>query len=101
MLVFSDPALIEAVVAATRRGVSVRVMLNPARRSGERDNGTTRRTLEGARVDVKDANPVFDLTHEKSMVVDSRTEWRVPRRLPPSSAGLWARTALRVVSTSL
>lgn len=73
MFVFSDAALLEAVVAARRRGVSVRVMLNPARRRGERDNGATRKTLEGARVDVKDANSAFDLTHEKSMVVDEQT----------------------------
>lgn len=70
MFVFSDPALLEAVVAARRRGVSVRVMLNRARRSGKHDNRETHRTLERARVDVKDANPAFDLTHEKSMVVD-------------------------------
>jgi len=33
MFVFSDPMLLKAVVEAKRRGVSVRVMLNPARRS--------------------------------------------------------------------
>ena len=73
MFVFSAPALIEAVVAAKRRGVCVRVMLNRARRSGEHDNGTTRRTLESARVNVMDGNPAFGLSHEKSMVVDEET----------------------------
>jgi cardiolipin synthase len=73
MFVFSDPGLLEAVIAARRRGVKVRVMLNPARRSGEHDNDTTRKALEHAKVDVKDANPGFDLTHEKSMVVDEET----------------------------
>ena len=73
MFVFSDPALLNAVVAARRRGVRVRVMLNRARRSGKHDNRATQRTLERARVDVKDANPGFDLTHEKSMVVDEKT----------------------------
>ena len=34
MFVFSDPALLAAVCDAHRRGVKVRVMLNPARRSG-------------------------------------------------------------------
>ena len=38
MFVFSDPVLLEAVIAAKHRGVQVRVMLNPARRSGEPDN---------------------------------------------------------------
>jgi cardiolipin synthase A/B len=73
MFLFSDPTLLKAVVGAKRRGVSVRVMLNPARRSGEQDNEATRRALQQARIDVQDANPAFDLTHEKSMVVDDHT----------------------------
>ena len=73
MFVFSDPSLLKAVVAAKRRGVKVRVMLNPARRSGEHDNDRTRKALERAGIDVKDANPAFALTHEKSMVVDDET----------------------------
>src|ERR1700730_8476958 len=73
MFVFSDPSLLKAVIAAKRRGVKVRVMLNPARRSGEQDNEATRKALERADIDVKDANPAFDLTHEKSMIVDEET----------------------------
>ena len=73
MFVFSDPALLKAVIAAKRRGVKVRVMLNPARRSGEHDNEATRKALERVDIDVKDANPAFALTHEKSMVVDDET----------------------------
>ena len=73
MFVFSDPVLLQAVIAARRRGVDVRVMLNPARRSGEEDNAATHKALERAGVTVKNANPTFDLTHEKSMVVDDET----------------------------
>jgi phosphatidylserine/phosphatidylglycerophosphate/cardiolipin synthase-like enzyme len=58
MFVFSDSTLLKAVVDAKRRGVKVHVMLNPARRNGEQ---------------VRDANPAFDLTHEKSMVIDDET----------------------------
>jgi len=72
MFVFSDPGLLKAVIAAKRRGVKVRVMLNPARRSGEHDNDATRKTLERADIEVRDANPAFALTHEKSMVVDEQ-----------------------------
>jgi len=71
--VFSDPSLLKAIVRAKRRGVNVRVMLNHARRSGEQDNDATRKALEHAGIEVKSANPAFDLTHEKSMVVDERT----------------------------
>jgi phosphatidylserine/phosphatidylglycerophosphate/cardiolipin synthase-like enzyme len=70
MFVFSDPALIAAVVAAQKRGVDVRVMLNPARRSGEAQNEESRAALLKGSVAVEDSNPAFDLTHEKSMVVD-------------------------------
>ena len=70
MFVFSDPALIDAVEAARKRGLKVQVMLNPARRSGEEDNEATRKKLLRAKVDVKDSNPAVELTHEKSMVVD-------------------------------
>lgn len=70
MFLFSDPTLLDAVVRARRRGIRVRMMLNPARRSGEAENVDTRKTLVDAGVDVIDSNPAFDLTHEKSMVVD-------------------------------
>jgi len=70
MFVFSDPSLIAAVIAAQQRGVEVRVMLNPARRSGEVENQESRAALIKGRVSVEDSNPAFDLTHEKSMVVD-------------------------------
>jgi cardiolipin synthase A/B len=70
MFVFSDPDLINAVIAAKKRGIDVQVMLNPARRSGEEENGETRKLLEDAGIDVKDSNPAFGLTHEKSMVID-------------------------------
>ena len=73
MFVFSDPALLKAVIEAQHRGVKVRVMLNPARRSGEAENEESRKTLSKAGVEVLDSNPAFDLTHEKSMVVDDRT----------------------------
>lgn len=70
MFVFSDPELLNAVIAAEQRGVDIRVMLNPARRSGESENEEARARLTEAGVDVRDSNPAFGLTHEKSMVVD-------------------------------
>jgi phosphatidylserine/phosphatidylglycerophosphate/cardiolipin synthase-like enzyme len=38
VLLFSDPELLSAVIEAKKRGVNVRVMLNPALRSGESEN---------------------------------------------------------------
>jgi cardiolipin synthase len=72
MFVFSDPSLLQAVIAAQHRGVKVRVMLNPARRDGEKENDESRITLTDAGVEVLDSNPCFALTHEKSMVIDEK-----------------------------
>jgi cardiolipin synthase A/B len=73
MFIFTDPSLLDAVIAAHRRGVNVRVMLNPKRRSGVSENDESRSKLEAAGIEVRDSNPAFDLTHEKSMVVDDKT----------------------------
>jgi cardiolipin synthase A/B len=73
MFVFSDPSLIDAVIAAQHRGVDVRIMLNPERRDGEKENTETRKKLTDGGVHVIDSNPDFDVTHEKSMVIDDET----------------------------
>ena len=72
MFLFSDPVLIDAVIAAKKRGVKVKVMLNPARKSGEEENEETRRKLTEASIEVRDSNPQFTITHEKSMVIDDK-----------------------------
>jgi len=73
MFLFSDPSLLKAVIAARQRGLEVRVMLNPARRDGESENQESRKKLEAGGVEVIDSNPEYDVTHEKSMVVDDAT----------------------------
>jgi len=70
MFVYSDSDLLKAVIAAHKRGVKVRVMLNLARRDGEDDNKEARKALKHAGVELADSNPDFGITHEKSMVVD-------------------------------
>jgi cardiolipin synthase len=73
MSIFSDPSLLKAVIAARQRGLKVRFMLNPARRSGESENEQSPKELEAGGVEVIDSNPDYDVTHEKSMVVDDTT----------------------------
>jgi cardiolipin synthase A/B len=73
MFLFTDSRLTDAVIATRHRGVKVRVMLNPARRGGESENDATKGKLVAAGIEVKDSNPAFDLTHQKSMVVDGAT----------------------------
>src|ERR1700749_1104172 len=73
ILVVTDPTLMDAVIAAHRRGVNVRIMLNPKRRNGVSENDESRSKLEAAGIEVRDSNPAYDVTHEKSMVVDDKT----------------------------
>ncbi len=72
MFLFSDATLINAVIAAKHRGVLVKVMLNPVRNSGKLENVETRKALEEAGIEVRDSNPDFSITHEKSMVIDDK-----------------------------
>ena len=72
MFLFTDPTLLNAVIAARRRGVNVRVMLNPIRRDGTSDNEFARTALLAAGVSVRDSNKAFAVTHQKSMVIDGR-----------------------------
>ena len=72
MFSISDPHILAALIDAHKRGIKIRVMLNPARRSGEIQNKGSRSVLREAGIDVLDTNPAFDVTHEKSMVVDDK-----------------------------
>jgi cardiolipin synthase len=72
VFLFSEARLVNAVIDAHKRGVKTRVMLNPARRSGESDNDVTYHILADAGLDVKATHPDFQVTHEKSMVIDEQ-----------------------------
>src|SRR5262245_53381509 len=72
MFLFTEPALLRAVIAAKQRGVHVRVMLNPARRNGKSENEKARKALLAAGVQVRDSSAAFALTHQKSMVIDEK-----------------------------
>lgn len=66
----TDPDILDALCAAHRRGVVVRVMLNPHRSSGDRANDESFNVLRQAGVAVEWTNPAFAVTHEKSLLVD-------------------------------
>src|SRR6266702_6044046 len=65
-----ESRIVRALIDAHRRGVTVRVMLNPHRSSGDRANDKTYAALKRAKVRVQWTNPAFLVTHEKSLVVD-------------------------------
>ena len=73
MFSLSDRRILSALVKAHTRKVKIRVLLNPARHSGEIQNRGARTVLLEAGIDVLDTNPAFAVTHEKSMVVDEAT----------------------------
>jgi phosphatidylserine/phosphatidylglycerophosphate/cardiolipin synthase-like enzyme len=66
----SEPRLVQAVIDAHRRGVAVRVMLNPHRSSGDRPNDPVFERLQKTGMAVQWTSPDFVVTHEKSIVVD-------------------------------
>jgi cardiolipin synthase A/B len=68
----TDERLIKALIAAHKRGVKVRVMMNAARPDETRDNDTTLKTLKKAGIHAQWSSPKFTITHEKSMVIDKQ-----------------------------
>jgi len=88
MFQFTDPVLIESVIAAHKRGVKVRVMLNPSRFTGEHDNDEAFEFFKNAKVPIKDTNPKYPITHEKSMVVDGKQAFIMTLNWAPKYFGL-------------
>ena len=72
MFSLSDPQILRALMHSHSRGVKIRIMLNPARRSGEIQNTGSRHVLRHAGIDVLNSNPAFEVTHEKSMICDEK-----------------------------
>lgn len=70
MLELDAPHLIDAVAAAGRRGVKVRVLFNAPGRGGASDNAAARSALTAAGVEVADAPHKLSVVHEKSLVID-------------------------------
>ena len=68
----SEPRLLQGLIDAHRRGVAVRVMLNPHRSSGDRANDASFEQLQGVGLAIQWTSPDFVVTHEKSIVVDDR-----------------------------
>lgn len=72
MYLLTDRSVISALTSAQQRGVAVRVMLEQHPYGGGSGNGAVFTQLQKAGVQVKWSNPVFSLTHEKSVVLDNR-----------------------------
>lgn len=66
----SDPTMVQALVEACHRGVRTRVMLNHDGSGSEGQPSAVGALLREAGIAVRDSNPAFSVTHEKSLVVD-------------------------------
>lgn len=65
-----DGRIVKALLDAHKRGVRLRVMLNPSSASGERYNDQPFAIFGNAGIPVRWSSPAFSVTHEKSMVAD-------------------------------
>jgi cardiolipin synthase A/B len=65
-----SPAILESLLRAQRRGVQLRVMLNPHTSGGDRWNDAAYGHLEAGGIAVSWTSDAFPVTHEKSMVFD-------------------------------
>lgn len=70
MYLLSDARVIEALKAAARRGVDVRIILEQEPFGGGAGNAQTAQELREAGVSVQWGNPVFRYTHAKAIVID-------------------------------
>ena len=73
MFEFESAALVDALIAAKKRGIEITVLLNPARTNGARPNDETMTRLREADITADWTSHHFKITHEKSMVVDDET----------------------------
>jgi phosphatidylserine/phosphatidylglycerophosphate/cardiolipin synthase-like enzyme len=87
MFLFSESRLIRALIGARKRGVKVRVMLNPARRSGKSENKEALRKLKAGGIVARNTHPEFDVSHEKSMVVDGAVAFIKSHNWAPKNFG--------------
>ncbi len=73
MYLLTERDVIAALKAAKQRGVKVRVMLEEHPYGSGPGNSDNYKTFQNSGIEVKWTNPVFKLSHEKSLVVDDKS----------------------------
>lgn len=69
----SDPQIVNALISAKQRGVSVQVLYNLYSFTSKDPNATTISQLQNAGIEVKPAAQTFRVTHQKTLVADGQT----------------------------
>jgi len=72
MYLLTERDVIAALKAAQQRGIKVRVMLEEHPYGSGPGNTENYKTFQSSGIEVKWTNPVFKLSHEKSLVVDDK-----------------------------
>jgi hypothetical protein len=81
----TDNEVIQALIDRHTAGVDVRVLLNQNFYSGTTDNSTSYSKLSTAGVPVKWAPAQFNLTHQKTILIDNSVAWIMTMNLSLSS----------------
>jgi cardiolipin synthase A/B len=81
----SDKQIINALEAAVKRGVDVKVMLEQHPFGGNGLNNKTKQELESAGVSIEWASSKFSLTHEKAIVIDNNKAFVLNQNLTAAS----------------
>jgi cardiolipin synthase A/B len=84
---FTHPEILEEILEAHRRGVLVRVMLNPARPDGRCDNAEFRQKMIDEGISVRWTNPKYLITHEKTVIIDNEKALIATFNFNPKSFG--------------
>ena len=83
----TDRNVISALQDAAQRGIDVRVMLEPHPVGGGGSPQSTLAELSAAGAKTETTDPAFPLTHEKGMIIDSKTAFIMTTNFTRSALG--------------
>lgn len=81
----SDPEIISSLCEARERGLSVNVMLEQHPFGGGNLNTKSKENLKSCDVAVNWSNPTFPLSHEKTIIIDSKKAYILNQNLTKSA----------------
>ena len=87
MYLLTDRNVLRALEAAAKRGIDVRVLLEPHPFGGGSSPARTMDQLNAARIKAQPSNPSFPLTHEKGMIIDASTAYIMTSNFTRSALG--------------
>jgi len=70
---FTDRTLLSALIHAKNQGKNITVLLEPHPYESENENELAKQVLENAKITLATPNPIFQLTHQKTLIEDHTT----------------------------